>query len=78
MQVHFIGQKTFCTTILSGLIIYIGRINAFNVSLKHQQVYLSYNNVFALKTLAARNNWVLSSKKNNVSMLSFSDLVSEC
>lgn len=30
------------------------------------QVYLSYNNVFALKMLAARNNWVLSSKKNNV------------
>ncbi|TST47747.1 Acyl-coenzyme A thioesterase 11 [Bagarius yarrelli] len=31
-------------------------------------VYLSYNNVFALKILAARNNWVLSSKRNNVSL----------
>ncbi|KAI4894698.1 hypothetical protein NFI96_004118 [Prochilodus magdalenae] len=32
------------------------------------QVYLSYNNVFALKMLAARNKWALSSKKNNVKL----------
>ncbi|KAL6468313.1 hypothetical protein MHYP_G00239900 [Metynnis hypsauchen] len=32
------------------------------------QVYLSYNNIFALKMLAARNKWVLSSKKNNVKL----------
>ncbi|XP_050987892.1 LOW QUALITY PROTEIN: acyl-coenzyme A thioesterase 11 [Labeo rohita] len=32
------------------------------------QVYLSYNNVSALKMLAAKNNWDLSSKKNNVSL----------
>ncbi|KAG7456647.1 hypothetical protein MATL_G00238090 [Megalops atlanticus] len=32
------------------------------------QVYLSYNNVSALKMLAARNNWVLSSEKNKVSL----------
>lgn len=31
------------------------------------QVYLSYNNVSALKMLAARNNWVLNSEKNKVS-----------
>lgn len=37
-------------------------------------MYLSYNNVFALKMLAARNNWVLSSKKNKVSTPIFSDL----
>ncbi|XP_029931282.1 acyl-coenzyme A thioesterase 11 isoform X2 [Myripristis murdjan] len=30
------------------------------------QVYLSYNNVSALKTLAARNNWLLSSEKDKV------------
>ncbi|XP_072525518.1 acyl-coenzyme A thioesterase 11 [Salminus brasiliensis] len=32
------------------------------------QVYLSYNNVIALKMLAAKNKWVLSSKKNNVKL----------
>uniref|UniRef100_A0A674EDN7 Acyl-CoA thioesterase 11a n=1 Tax=Salmo trutta TaxID=8032 RepID=A0A674EDN7_SALTR len=32
------------------------------------QVYLSYNNVSALKMLAARNNWVLNSEKNKVSL----------
>ncbi|KAL4608256.1 acyl-coenzyme A thioesterase 11 [Arapaima gigas] len=32
------------------------------------QVYLSYNNVSALKMLAARNNWVLSSEKDKVSL----------
>ncbi len=30
------------------------------------QVYLSYNNVSALKMLAARNNWRLSSEKDKV------------
>lgn len=30
------------------------------------QVYLSYNNVFALKMLAARDNWVLNHEKNQV------------
>lgn len=33
------------------------------------QVYLSYNNVSALKMLAARNNWLLNSEKNKVSFL---------
>ncbi|XP_061099426.1 acyl-coenzyme A thioesterase 11 [Conger conger] len=32
------------------------------------QVYLSYNNVSALKMLAARNNWVLNSERNKVSL----------
>uniref|UniRef100_A0A6Q2XRV6 Acyl-coenzyme A thioesterase 11 n=1 Tax=Esox lucius TaxID=8010 RepID=A0A6Q2XRV6_ESOLU len=32
------------------------------------QVYLSYNNVSALKMLAARNDWVLNSEKNKVSL----------
>ncbi|XP_035279046.1 acyl-coenzyme A thioesterase 11 [Anguilla anguilla] len=32
------------------------------------QVYLSYNNVSALKMMAARNNWVLNSEKNKVSL----------
>ncbi|KAI1883104.1 hypothetical protein AGOR_G00241800 [Albula goreensis] len=32
------------------------------------QVYLSYNNVSALKMLAARNNWVLNSEKHKVSL----------
>lgn len=31
------------------------------------QVYLSFNNVSALKMLAAKNNWELSSKKSHVS-----------
>lgn len=35
------------------------------------QVYLSYNNVSALKMLAARNNWRLSSEKDKVSAGSF-------
>uniref|UniRef100_A0A8C2A444 Acyl-coenzyme A thioesterase 11-like n=2 Tax=Cyprinus carpio TaxID=7962 RepID=A0A8C2A444_CYPCA len=32
------------------------------------QMYLSYNNVSALKMLAARSNWVLTSEKNKVSL----------
>ncbi|KAL0965932.1 hypothetical protein UPYG_G00288140 [Umbra pygmaea] len=32
------------------------------------QVYLSYNNVTALKMLAARNDWMLNSEKNKVSL----------
>uniref|UniRef100_A0A8C9TXY1 Acyl-coenzyme A thioesterase 11 n=1 Tax=Scleropages formosus TaxID=113540 RepID=A0A8C9TXY1_SCLFO len=32
------------------------------------QVYLSYNNVSALKMLAARTNWVLTSEKNKVNL----------
>ncbi|XP_066499291.1 acyl-coenzyme A thioesterase 11b [Hoplias malabaricus] len=32
------------------------------------QMYLSYNNVSALKMLAARNHWVLTSEKNKVSL----------
>lgn len=35
------------------------------------QVYLSYNNVFALKMLAARNRWRLSSEKDQVRPSSF-------
>ncbi|GAA6083883.1 acyl-coenzyme A thioesterase 11 isoform X1 [Tachysurus ichikawai] len=42
------------------------------------QVYLSYNNVFALKMLAARNNWVLSSKKNKVSLYTLEENQSLC
>ncbi|KAG9270111.1 acyl-coenzyme A thioesterase 11b [Astyanax mexicanus] len=34
----------------------------------HNQMYLSYNNVSALKMLAALNNWVLTSEKNKVSL----------
>lgn len=74
MQVHFIGQKRLTQQYLIRFDNLYQNDNAFNISLKHLQVYLSYNNVFALKTLAARNNWVLSSTKNNVSMLFFSDL----
>uniref|UniRef100_A0A674D0W2 Acyl-CoA thioesterase 11b n=1 Tax=Salmo trutta TaxID=8032 RepID=A0A674D0W2_SALTR len=32
------------------------------------QMYLSYNNVSALKIMAARSNWMLSSEKNKVSL----------
>ncbi|KAG7283619.1 hypothetical protein CRUP_020392 [Coryphaenoides rupestris] len=32
------------------------------------QMYLSYNNVSALKLMAAKNNWVLTSEKNKVSL----------
>lgn len=32
------------------------------------QMYLSYNNVSALKLMDARNNWVLASEKNKVSI----------
>lgn len=31
------------------------------------QMYLSYNNVSALKLMDTRNNWVLTSEKNKVS-----------
>ncbi|XP_022534331.2 acyl-coenzyme A thioesterase 11 isoform X2 [Astyanax mexicanus] len=37
------------------------------------QVYLSYNNVIALKMLAAKNKWVLSSKKNNVKLFTLEE-----
>lgn len=33
------------------------------------QMYLSYNNVSALKLMDARTNWVLTSEKNNVSVV---------
>ncbi|XP_043114700.1 acyl-coenzyme A thioesterase 11 [Puntigrus tetrazona] len=42
------------------------------------QVYLSYNNVSALKMLAAKNNWDLSSKKNNVSLYTVEESQSLC
>lgn len=46
------------------------------------QVYLSYNNVSALKILAARNNWRLSSEKDKVSIccsvLLFSSVWGQC
>lgn len=32
-------------------------------------MYLSYNNVSALKLMDARNNWVLTSEKNKVSLV---------
>lgn len=33
------------------------------------QMYLSYNNVSALKLMDTRNNWVLTSEKNKVSIV---------
>ncbi|KAI7810158.1 Acyl-CoA thioesterase 11 [Triplophysa rosa] len=42
------------------------------------QVYLSYNNVSALKMLAAKNNWVLTSKKNHVSLYTVEENQSLC
>ncbi|XP_051556949.1 acyl-coenzyme A thioesterase 11-like isoform X2 [Myxocyprinus asiaticus] len=42
------------------------------------QVYLSYNNVSALKMLAAKNSWVLSSKKNLVSLYTVEESQSLC
>ncbi|KAM9439316.1 acyl-coenzyme A thioesterase 11 isoform 1-T1 [Clarias gariepinus] len=42
------------------------------------QVYLSYNNVFALKTLASRNTWVLSSQKKNVRLYTLEENQSLC
>lgn len=35
------------------------------------QMYLSYNNVSALKLMDTRNNWVLTSEKNKVSGVFF-------
>ncbi|XP_049631132.1 acyl-coenzyme A thioesterase 11 [Suncus etruscus] len=37
------------------------------------QVYLSYNNVSALKTLAAKDNWVLSAEINQVRLYTLED-----
>ncbi|XP_051554378.1 acyl-coenzyme A thioesterase 11-like isoform X2 [Myxocyprinus asiaticus] len=42
------------------------------------QVYLSYNNVSALKMLAAKTNWVLSSKKKHVSLYTVEESQSLC
>ncbi|XP_012692389.1 acyl-coenzyme A thioesterase 11 isoform X2 [Clupea harengus] len=42
------------------------------------QVYLSYNNVFALKMLAARDNWVLNHEKNQVSLYTMEEDKSLC
>lgn len=42
------------------------------------QVYLSYNNVWALKMLAAKNNWDLISKKNRVSLYTVEESQSLC
>ncbi|XP_062843820.1 acyl-coenzyme A thioesterase 11 isoform X2 [Trichomycterus rosablanca] len=42
------------------------------------QVYLSYNNVFALKMLAGRNSWILSSKKNNVGLYTLEENQTLC
>lgn len=33
------------------------------------QMYLSYNNVSALKLMDARSNWVLASEKHKVSII---------
>lgn len=35
------------------------------------QMYLSYNNVSALKLMDARSNWVLASEKHKVSMITW-------
>ncbi|XP_028856145.1 acyl-coenzyme A thioesterase 11b isoform X2 [Denticeps clupeoides] len=37
------------------------------------QMYLSYNNASALKMMAARNNWVLSSEKKKVSLFTLEE-----
>uniref|UniRef100_A0A4W4FHC6 Acyl-coenzyme A thioesterase 11 n=1 Tax=Electrophorus electricus TaxID=8005 RepID=A0A4W4FHC6_ELEEL len=42
------------------------------------QVYLSYNNVFALKMLAARTKWTLSSEKNNVRLYTLEENQTLC
>lgn len=39
------------------------------------QMYLSYNNVSALKLMDARSNWVLASEKHKVSIFSMYILV---
>ncbi|XP_055023688.2 acyl-coenzyme A thioesterase 11b isoform X1 [Misgurnus anguillicaudatus] len=42
------------------------------------QMYLSYNNVSALKMLAARTNWVLTSEKNQVSLYTLEENQTLC
>lgn len=42
------------------------------------QMYLSYNNVSALKMLAARTNWVLTSEKNKVSLYTLEENQTLC
>lgn len=42
------------------------------------QMYLSYNNVSALKLMDARNNWVLTSEKNKVSVVCITVLDIAC
>lgn len=70
MQVDFIGLELAQRYLIGLDHLYLND----KTSLNRLQVYLSYNNVFALKMLAAKNTWVLSSKKNNVSTLIFSAL----
>ncbi|XP_042191778.1 acyl-coenzyme A thioesterase 11 [Callorhinchus milii] len=41
--------------------------------LPSNQVYLSYNNVYALKMLAAKRRWVLSSTRNKVRLFTLED-----
>lgn len=48
--------------VLQGLKAFSAKI----VFAEYLQVYLSYNNVSALKMLATRNNWELNSEKNKV------------
>ncbi|XP_035268823.1 acyl-coenzyme A thioesterase 11b [Anguilla anguilla] len=42
------------------------------------QIYLSYNNVSALKLLAAKSNWVLNSEKNKVSLYTLEENQALC
>lgn len=42
------------------------------------QMYLSYNNVSALKLMDTRNNWVLTSEKNKVSSFAMRKEASRC
>ncbi|XP_056585817.1 acyl-coenzyme A thioesterase 11b isoform X2 [Triplophysa dalaica] len=45
---------------------------------KSNQMYLSYNNVSALKMLDARTNWVLTSEKNKVSLYTLEENQTLC
>lgn len=62
-----LAEATVCF-VTGILFLYLTR-RSFNSNLGFfgSQMYLSYNNVSALKLMAAKNNWVLTSEKNKVS-----------
>lgn len=66
---HLCCVQCICSYIHS-CVLYVDRM----ANDSHFKVYLSYNNVSALKMLAAKNNWVLASKKNHVSTTSISSV----